>query len=345
MVQLNGGKQLTKTNNMYLKNLSLIVKGLLLASCSNDSDFFPTIDNNCSWETSIDGLITDNKSLFDSRGIRIVGFERKKDIQVNRDLFYGGEYGFFPVYSPQDSVYKIVKYEELVKNAKEYGFNPQKSLNKIDSLLNNKDNYEVVELTWCCGNDLFSSLALFNKLTGELEYDNMLFNMSTISTYNKNGFSMMLSIFEVSKVVDDADYVEHKVGDVLISKAGVRWEVYGSWKHDIVVLRENEQYIYLHDYAFFSLDHVDLSEIKHGNYDGGNYFIRKGNYSSLYSQYYNIRYAIWAGPNGGFNGTGFNLIEPESTFNSRFNANEGQGKIVEINERIEPIDEYRYIYF
>ncbi len=329
---------------MRIKDLSLIVTGLLLASCSKDSDFFPTIDDNCNWETSIDGIITDNKSLFESRGIRIVGFERKNDIEVNRDLFYGGEYGFFPVYSTQDSVYKIVEYEELVKNANKYGFNPQKSINKIDSLLNNKDDYEVIELTWRCGKDLFCSLALFNRLTGELEYDNMLFNMSTISTYNKNGFSMMLSMFEISKVVDEADYVEHKVGDVLISKAGVRWEVYGSWKHNIVVINEDEQSIFLHDYSYFSLDHVDLSEIKYGNYDGGNYFIRKANYSSVFSQYYNIRYAIWAGPNGGFNGTGFNLIEPERTFNSRFNANEGQGKIVEINERIEPTDQYYYIY-
>ena len=62
-------------------------------------------------------------------------------------------------------------------------------------------------------NKTYNSLAFFNTRTGELEYDNMLFNMSTISRYERESFSRTIVITETESGVADSgsDCVEYKI--------------------------------------------------------------------------------------------------------------------------------------
>ena len=64
------------------KGLLLITTGIILSACSNDSDYFPSFKNDCSWETSLSEIITDNQTVFSDRGIKITNMQFMKDISI-----------------------------------------------------------------------------------------------------------------------------------------------------------------------------------------------------------------------------------------------------------------------
>lgn len=342
MVQLNGGKQLiTIIKNMKIKDLSLIVTGLLLASCSIDSDYYPNFDDNCNWKTSLNEIITDNDDLLTNRGFKITGMKFIPNVNIDKDLFWGDQYGVFPVYSKIDSVFTVVTYNELVKDSSYYCFDTTVVFSKINDLLIHADDYDVVELSWQSGSNTYSSLAFFNKLTGELEYDNMLYNMSTMSRYEKEGFSRALAMSESQIVRSGSDYASYKdpYNDLLLAKSGYSWNVHGTWRYRITDIEEDDDNYYYYGYSTFSMDYVDLNTIDY-SIGNGQVYHEAVDSSVRDSWEYNFHYAIWAGPYGGFdilNGTGkpFHLeTEQNADFQKRFTA--GEGRIVHMRETIPP---------
>ena len=325
---------------MKIKDLSLIVTGLFMASCSNDSDFFPSYDDSCDWGTTLNEIVTDNKELLADRSIKITGMKFVDKLRVERDLFFGDQYGVFPVYSKVDSAFTVLTYSQLMKDSSNYCFDTTAVIKKINDLLVHADDYDVVELSWLCGDNQYSSLAFFNKRTGELEYDNMLYNMSTIKKYEKEGFSRALVFSESQIVRSGSDYVEYRDSyNNLLAKSGYNWNVHGTWRHRITDIDEDDYNYYYFVYSVFSMDHVALSVIDYSTSNGQVYHVALDESIRDSWQYY-FHYAIWAGPYGGLdilNGTGnpFNLrLEENSDFQERFS--EGNGRIVHVRETIPP---------
>lgn len=325
---------------MKINNLLTLVVVVFIASCSNDNDMFPSFSDDCNWETSLNDIISDNESLFGSRNFQIIGTRKIENLKVNEDLFYSGKYGFFPIYSETDSVYKIVDYDEICKNASKHNFKKEKTDSLIRSFIEKADDYDIVELTWKCNSDIFNSLALFNKRTGELEYDNMLFNMSSVSSYNAENFSLLLTQFEVECVKTASDVVNYYQGFDLAATAGVSWSVFGTWDHHTYMTEYLNEYHYT-DYATFKLSFINISPISYVSpYFNGATFVRYANRSVALQPRYALDYAIWAGPQGVFNSSNFSFAETESYFLGRFNGN-GEGKIRWYQEAINP----RYSYW
>lgn len=319
----------------------LIMTGLLLASCSNNNDFFPSIDNDCDWETSLNEIITDNDDLFANRGIKITSIKFIDNVNIDKNLFFGDQYGVFPVYSKMDSVFTILTYNQLMKDSNNYCFDTTVVIRKINELLIHSDDYDVVELSWDCGNNTYNSMAFFNKRTGELEYDNMLYNMSTISSYEKEGFSRALAIAESGVGDSGSDYVEYKTGNTLIAKSGVNWTVNGTWSHQLYLEDSDPYFLYYNVYSTFTVSGVSLSPISYvlpGS--DGDVFFDKRDLSAPGSSTYSFRYAIWAGPQGSLNlnqtgnYTAYNIFEPPFLFESRIGA--GNGRLVEKTKMVQP---------
>ena len=289
---------------MKIKNLTLIIAAMLSASCANDNDFFPSFDDNCNWKTSLDEIITDNDQLFENRGIKITTIKFLKDISVDRELFFGDQYGSFPVYSKNDSVFTVITYNELVKNSDMYSFDTTSVVKNINRLIENSEDYEVVELTWLCENKTYNSLAFFNTRTGELEYDNMLFNMSTISRYERESFSRTIVITETESGVADSgsDCVVYQIGNSILAKSGINWTVRGTWDRNLYYDYEDDYYIYYNVYSTFTVSHVQMTPISYIlSDDDSDVFYETRDYSVSGSSTYNFTYAIWAGPQGGLN--------------------------------------------
>ena len=326
---------------MKIKNLLFIIAGVLVASCSNDSDFFPSFSDDCDWRTTIDEIITDNDQLFEGRGIKITSMRFVNDMRIDRNLFFGDEYGSFPVYSKKDSLFTVVTYNELVRDSNNYSFDTVTVIKAINKLLEDADDYDVVELSWVYENNTYNSLAFFNRRTGELEYDNMLYNMSTISRYEREGFSRTISGTEIQSAVavSGTDYVEYRKYNTLFASAGINWAVNGEWHHIIYdTAYYDTAYYYCNSTAFFSISNVSFEPFEYSaiNYDS---FIDTRDLSVSGSSTYNFRYAIWAGPVNGLNLNQFGdyksytIYEAPSLFESRISA--GEGRLVVITDMVQ----------
>lgn len=312
-----------------MKTRFLALTGLLTAfvSCYNESDLFPAFDDDCNWETTLNDIISDNEELFDVSGFKIVDMKYLDDIVLDSTFFYDEKNGYFPVYSKTDSALKVLSYNEIEESKDANDTRFLKIRNKINNLISNQDDYYCVQLTWQYGDDRFNTLSLFNKKTGELEYDNMLFNMETISKYSYEGLSKILTRYETDNyVLSRSVYVQYRSGDTLIASAGLNWNVFGDWNISYNVFPdETNTYLYYVYHFTFSFDHIDVYPTSYIRPScGGDTFIRylPGGYN--HGPKYSLYYALWAGPKGNFYDVGFSFAENDLVFYHRFDKGAGE---------------------
>ena len=308
---------------MKTRFLILGLQLTVFVSCYNDGDIFPVFDDDCNWETTLNDIISDNEALFDARGFKIIDMKILENMVVDSTLFFDEKNGYFPVYSKSDSALKVMSYNEIVesKNANDTRF--LKIRNKINNLISNKDNYYYVQLTWQYGDDSFNTIAMFDKRTGELEYDNMLFNMETISKYSHEGLSKLLTRYETDNYLLSRNvFVQYRnEGDTLLASAALNWYVYGNWNISYSIYEDDYNYYYVYHFSF-SFDRMDVYPSSYVRPNGGGQtFIKYFPGGIKCEPRYSLNYALWAGPYGQFDSTGFSFQENELTFLSRFNGN------------------------
>jgi len=322
---------------MKIKNLLFIITGALLASCANDSNFFPSYDDVSDWKTSLDEIITDNGAFFKNQGVKITDIVFLEDIGIDRDLFYGDQYGFFPVFTKQDSVLKIVTYRELIDNSNKYCFDTTSVNRKINNILHNHEDYDVVRLTWSFQSDVYNSISLFNKRSGELEYDNMFFNISALSKYDQNKFTMFMRgvefqfDIEYSTVIDSID-IEYRDPDSNDLEAYIKgkWTINGYFEPDTYYLNQDDNFKYYvtkYTYRYLNMSCVSFPFIADATYDT---FFGYVPLSQPMSKNYKFAYALWAGPANAFiNKIDYSLTSSNySSFNSKYTAGNGDWKEV-----------------
>ena len=308
-----------------MKTRFLALTGLLTAfvSCYNESDLFPAFDDDCNWETTLNDIISDNEELFDVSGFKIVDMKYLDDIVLDSTFFYDEKNGYFPVYSKTDSALKVLSYNEIEESKDANDTRFLKIRNKINNLISNQDDYYCVQLTWQYGDDRFNTLSLFNKKTGELEYDNMLFNMETISKYSYEGLSKILTRYETDNYVLSRNvFVQYRNEEgTLLASAALNWYVYGNWNITYSIDQDDFNYYYIYHFRFYfnRLDVHPSSYVKPSG--GGETFISYFPGGIMYEPRYSLYYALWAGPYGCFDSTDFSFQDDELTFHSRYNNN------------------------
>ena len=290
----------------------------MAVSCTNDC--LPMFDDGCDWQTSLSEIAGDNKELFAGRGMELTGYCQMKDMKLDRELLCGREYGSFPVYSEKDSVFTVLTYDELRNDAEKYNYDMEKVDARIDSILSHADDYDIIQLEWtgCAGK--FYTLALFNRLTAELEYDNMLYNMSTVARYDSQELSMMVSISETSlenkhiKTFSDSIKYYNEEGD-FVAMAGINCKVYGRWDVHYYYLEEDQDSIYYLEVANFLLDRIVVTpQTRIEPESNGDVFVDYDDYSVSLQPRYAFDYVIWAGPAGKLELHNFTFPMQESDF-------------------------------
>ncbi len=317
----------------------IAVIAMQLVSCSKDSDFFPSYADDFNWESSLEEIMSDNKDIFEFNDIEITDVKLMKDLKLDSAIFFDSKYGFFPVYSKEDSVLEVIRYEEIDRRNEEYGYNEETVNKRIQKLIEHANDYDVIQLSWRYGTDTFKSLALFNKRTGELEYDNMLFNMATIAKYDAEKFILIMrssetppSDFSGSKTVR---YYEN--GNVVAS-ASLNWNVWGSWVGNTVLSYEDEDYFYYTTFYTYSYNSGQINTSSTNENNNYGIFIDYRNNSVTYQPRYEIEYALWAGPKNGFDDTNFTLHYMGNTaMQNRVYSGEGIYELVQDSPTRNPV--------
>ena len=311
------------------KNLLLLfcMAGMAV-SCTNDC--LPMFDDGCNWQTSLSEIADDNKELFTGRGMEITGACQMKDMKLDRELLCGGEYGSFPVYSEKDSVFTVLTYDELCKDAEKYNYDMEKVDARIDSILSHADDYDIIQLEWTGRAGKFYTLALFNRLTAELEYDNMLYNMSTVARYDSQELSMMVSGFEFGVyLMTKGDVITYKVGDLTMATAGLVWHIYGT-RDNLIYLGEDNYYIRYRRPDTFTFSYLDYTIVS-DHFPGYDTFINYRCFTPSGVRKYSLVYAIWTGPKDSLVLNNFNVhLTSNDEFQGMIKA--GEGRLVQIND-------------
>ena len=304
-----------------------------------DNDYYPTFEDDCNWESSLDDIIKDNKDIFASYDIEMVEAVFLKDIKLSDDLFFDGKYGYFPVFSKKDSIMEVIKYDDIDKQNQEYGFNKNIVNDKILKLLEKADDYDVVQLQWRLGTEYFKSLALFDRLTGELEYDNLLFNMTTIAKYDAEKFILILRSSETpASNYSGSRTVNHYLGMNLVATASVDWYVYGHWNTNTYLSKEDEYNYYYTTYYTFCYDSARINT-SHSEVDGFDTFVDARNNSVVLQPRFEIEYALWAGPVECFDFYDYNLHYMGNTeMQRRVLAGSGIYELIQQSPYREPVE-------
>ena len=333
-----------------LKYCCTIMACIFVMSCSNGNYLAPNFDDGMNdWKTSMSEILEDNKENLSNIGFVLKDMEYLNDVKLDSLLFYGGEYCYFPVFSKKDSVIEVLKYDELQNLGDRCMLMTDAVNEKIRQLLGDAEKYDIIRLTWQYRGETFPSLALFNRLTGELEYDNMLFNLITLTRLDTNEMIQLLNRSEnQTEVESGGDAVSYQSGNIVVATASVHWSAIGHWNAIVYQpdlygsAKHNDQrgYWVQYNYCHERVNTSSCTWVANSDY---------GAFADIVEitppipniSHYSCKYALWAGPNGGFNDSYWNiLIENDSHMSSRIT--EGEGYLKSFDNY--PRRELEYIY-
>ena len=314
-----------------MKTKSLALIGILTAfvSCYNESDLFPAFDDDCTWETTLDEIISDNDTSFGENHLKLIEAQVMKGMSIDSSLFFNGRYGYFPVFNKKDTIFEFIQYDEIDKENSEYSFDSDIVNTKINTILSNKEKYDIIQLTWQYNGESFNTLALFNKKTGELEYDNLLFNMPLISKYDNNTFSMMLRSTESNVITETGvESVSFIVNTITVATSTVDWALTGYWTtYDHI---EDSVKYRSYTYHFLDITHAETGSHQNG-YDHYNQFFLDTFFPGGPCKF---RICVWAGTSGGFDYANYGNINDHPDGNIYSGPSRGNGYIKTITKRL-----------
>ena len=285
---------------------------LASVSCSMDDALLPEFSDDVNdWNETLDEIMSDNGALLASQGFTLVDMECLEDAALDSAVFFSGEYSYYPAYSREDSTLQVLKYEDIASDADNtYVLDTDAICRKISRLLSDRARYDLVRLTWNYRGETFQTIALFNRLTCEFEYDNMLFNMATVSRLDADEMKQLLTRSEIQNCVESGmDNVDFYQYGNLCAVARMQWWAVGHWV--IHELQDTTIRYYSHEYVGWD-NQSWAGDSEYGSYDTYVDFIE---ISIPTSRYYGFRYTLWAGPKGQFNQGQYGSITLQSDAN------------------------------
>ncbi|MBO5932559.1 MAG: hypothetical protein J6Q19_02395 [Bacteroidaceae bacterium] len=173
-----------------MKKINFLILLILICSCNNelyDSSLLVLSeeDNYSSLNSAKDFL--KNYNTLDLLGLELVemnDYSSKNKLSVE-DFFNDNEQ-YYVAYNGSTKNPKLITYTMLQKDTCMIHYKHDDLVKHIETLLTGKSQYNVKELKWNYKNEMFSTIALFDRNTGELLYDNILYNILAIEVNNSS---------------------------------------------------------------------------------------------------------------------------------------------------------------
>lgn len=215
-----------KTTN-YLKFFIFIA---LTGACSNDLDFVPTSDSTLDWVESFNVITSDNNLTLSRNNLSIIQRKQIKGVLISEKYFFEDEYAYLPVYLLDNTKFSLKQIDTIKKDTSIVSLQHlEKIKTKVCEIIDTQESFDFVEITWKKDNAYFKSMAVFDKITGELVYDNILYNIITSANYS-GGFSNRIVSAEYENAEDEgSDYVSFSEENVEYAWVSLNWYEHGHW--------------------------------------------------------------------------------------------------------------------
>lgn len=203
----------------------------------------------------------------------------------------------FPAYNGSLTHFELHAYNDLINDTLFIHNKMSYLTSYIDSILNDNLEYNIYELQWKYCDSTIYTIALFD-VSGDLVYDNILFNLITAKDFKQNKIKQRLSIYEIPSnncyMSDYHEVIFYNRSDMIVANTWVWWEEYGHFAsrpyygigNDSLIVIGTEEY-YVHE------------QLRHG---GGSWVLNNNlatinDFQDLSNNYYGMFICcLWAGP-------------------------------------------------
>ena len=292
----------------YLKCLLLFLLMSLSMSCNriDDFDVLSFDDTPHSWEKELLSIMNGNQGVLNSSGLELIDYRPLKGIDYSSDDVLCKGTSMIPAYMGDISQFRLMPYGFVQNDTTMMHMRTSYIEQYVDSLCNRNTEYTAVELTWDYDGRTCKSIALFNKLTGELEYDNILTNIVSVKVLEKDTPQRMISLGEHTPASgfvacnsggEEVQFYAYlppgRLDGVykLFASAGCFWYAYGNWINESGQLRFQYTHLsyYRADYGFDINDNT-FYDAYNCHLKVVNEYVDMSGGDSIY-----FTYLIWAG--------------------------------------------------
>lgn len=220
----------------------------------------------------------------------------KNDLSVNDFISH---LSCFPAYNGSLTHFELYSYDYLINDTLLLHNKISYLTSYLDSILNDNLEYNIFELQWNYRDSTFYTIAIFD-VSGDLVYDNILFNLIAAKDFKQKNVKQKLSRYEMPSnncyMSDYEEVIFYNRSDMIVANSWVWWEEYGHFASrpyygsgiDSMTVIGTEEY-YVHE----QLRHGGGSWILNDNLETINHF------QDLSNNYYGMFICcLWAGPSG-----------------------------------------------
>lgn len=200
--------------------MKLLLQTILLVffiSCVENREFPDVGDSTREWSEVLSSIVTENKAVFESEGLVM-------------ESFY-----------------------EIGSNWKHKNMcaSPQTVDSIISEYLTKGSQCKLVAIEWKKDEQRFSTIALFDEVSGELLYDDILFNLLLTDSFDRENMVAFLTSaeYEVAQA-SGGDQVTYSFAGHVVARSSVSWAAYGYWDYVDIPRYINvveRQYTYRHE--------------------------------------------------------------------------------------------------
>ncbi|MCQ2110036.1 MAG: hypothetical protein MJY79_00895 [Bacteroidaceae bacterium] len=189
----------------------------LVCSCAEKGMFPDVGDSTRDWRDVLCSVVADNKTVFESEGLSMRSFH-----EVESDWKTGNMCA-----------------------------NPQ----MVDSIISEYEAHnsqcKVVAIEWDKNKQTFFTIALFDEVSGELLYDDILFNLLLSNSSDRDNMVAFLTSAEYEPTqASGGNQVTYSYAGRVVAKSSVSWAAYGYWDYVDIPRYTNvveRQYFYCHE--------------------------------------------------------------------------------------------------
>jgi uncharacterized protein YutD len=238
---------------MKKKGLFMYLICACLVACALDDDYdlsgYDYVGGN--WTNEIMHLVGKYNDVLDKSDVELLSFKKVSNKALDITFFFN-EMTVIPVYLGGLDRFELFPYSVAEKDTFSLHFRVDYLKDRVDSILDNTE-CDIVKLEWSHKGDKFNTFALFNANTGELEYDNILFNLFRMETINGEK-KKLLTRGEGGNGNNVNDHYEltcfYNRNDEIAAYAWSRWIEIGHWNESNIYDSTNvigKRYTYVHD--------------------------------------------------------------------------------------------------
>lgn len=280
----------------------LLTVGAIMAfvSCTNiaDIDILDIGSEQRTWKQELSDIISENAQVLQNSGLTLKSYRNLGNATFDASEFFEESTGQYPVYTGSLDKFTLMPYSFVAEDTVTMHFKMDHLKKHVAETLADR-HYTAVLLTWEKDGQTLQTTALFNTETGELEYDNILFNLITAEVRSSEDAPRLLTAAEGGNI-NGSQFESiccYNSAGTAVAGVTLTWQEHGYWKlNDIFSVSDSTKVIGVrYEYVHQSVDHhfEHWSGINPGSYSEITTFYDFIDYSTQYYGMY--KYILWAG--------------------------------------------------